>query len=194
MTARAEIRNLLRARGIHDPRVLAAIAAVPRDEFGVHAPEPLATAALAQALVLRTTDRVLEVGTGTGYLAAVLSHIGHHVYTIERVPELAQAARVRLDTLGYWGIDVRCADGSLGWPELAPFDAIVVTACGPFVPNALVEQLEVGGRLVMPILRGDDQSLVRITKLDDLRSTVTDLGPVAFVPLIGEKAWSQHQP
>jgi protein-L-isoaspartate(D-aspartate) O-methyltransferase len=206
-TAHHAMISLLRARGIHDPRVIAAMASVPRERFlaAQFAPlayadrplpidheqtisQPYIVAVMSNALELDGDDRVLEVGTGTGYSAAVLSRIASEVYTIERIPDLAETARTRLVELGYPNVTVKCADGSLGWPEHAPYDAIAVTAASPSVPQALLDQLAIGGRLVIPIGDEADQELLRIIRND--RAFVSErLGPVRFVPLIGAQAW-----
>lgn len=198
-----------RARGeITDERVLAAMAAVPREQF---VPEELASEAyvehalpigedqtisqpyvvalMTQALELSPNDRVLEVGTGSGYQSAVLRQLVEHVITIERLDALASAARERFEKLGLDGIDVEVADGTLGWPPGAPYDAIVVTAAGPVVPEALRAQLTLGGRLVMPVGRGGAQNLLRLRHRGPGIDVVDDLGPVAFVPLIGREGW-----
>jgi protein-L-isoaspartate(D-aspartate) O-methyltransferase len=147
--------------------------------------QPYIVALMTEALGLVASDRVLEVGTGCGYAAAVLAQIAERVYTIERKPKLAAEARYRLARLGYRTIEVRCGDGTLGWPEHAPYDAIVVAAAGPEVPVALCEQLEIGGRLVMPIENPHEQRLVRLTCLGPSEYRREELQPVVFVPLIG---------
>jgi protein-L-isoaspartate(D-aspartate) O-methyltransferase len=137
-------------------------------------------------------DKVLDVGTGSGYAAAVMSRMAARVYTIERHPELAETARRRLKRLGYDNVEVRCADGTLGWPEAAPFDAIVVAAGGPEVPRALREQLEVGGRLVIPVgIDGAGQKLLLVRRTAAGAFEEEDCGAVAFVPLIGEQGWRE---
>jgi protein-L-isoaspartate(D-aspartate) O-methyltransferase len=145
--------------------------------------QPYIVALMTQALALRADSRVLEVGTGSGYQAAVLAAITPHVWSIEARPELAEQAAERLKTLGY-PVQVRAGDGYLGWPEFAPFDAIIVTAATPDVPPALVDQLASGGRLVIPLGQpGGDQLLWSIEKLDgDLAAHC--LADVRFVPLI----------
>jgi protein-L-isoaspartate(D-aspartate) O-methyltransferase len=202
--------TLLRARGIHDPRVIAAMASVPRERFiaarlaGLaYADRPLPidheqtisqpyiVALMCNALELDGDDRVLEIGTGTGYSAAVLSRIAGEVYTIERIPDLAETARARLVALGYPNVTVKCADGSLGWPEHAPYDAIVVTAASPTVPPTLLDQLAIGGRLVMPTGSAHLQRLVRITRRDPIVYDQDDFGDVKFVPLVGAEGWPE---
>ena len=199
------------ARGVTDPAVLAAMGSVPREDFvareavafayddsplpiaeGQTISQPYIVALMAEAAEVGPADRVLEVGTGSGYGAAVLSRIAAEVFTIERHRGLADAARRRLSDLGYDNVEVRVGDGSLGWPDRAPFDAIVVTAGAPSrVPRSLLDQLAPGGRLVIPTgatLEG--QELVRIRRSGrgtELREE--SLGPVRFVPLIGAEGW-----
>jgi protein-L-isoaspartate(D-aspartate) O-methyltransferase len=154
--------------------------------------QPYVVAVMTEALGLRPDDRVLEIGTGSGYAAAVLATIAAEVYTIERLEGLAESARRRLAELGYANVQVRHGDGSLGWPEHAPYDAIVVTASGPDVPTALLNQLAVGGRLVMPVgSKFGRQRLVRIqrTAADSYRRE--NLEGVVFVPLIGAQGWPE---
>ncbi len=199
----------LRDRGIEDPRVLAAMAAVPREAFvapelaafayddrplpiaaGQTISQPYIVALMAEALQLRPGDRVLEIGTGSGYGAAVLAHLASHVDTIERLPSLADTARARLAALGHANVFVRCGDGTLGWIEHAPYDGIVVTAAGPGLPPTLCDQLAVGGRLVMPVGSRDDQELVRLTRVAAHDYRREELGGVIFVPLVGAQGWA----
>jgi protein-L-isoaspartate(D-aspartate) O-methyltransferase len=196
-------------RGIRDHRTVAAMASVPREAFvpddlrhqayadrplpiGVRQTisQPYIVAAMAEAARLSPGDRVLEVGTGSGYSAAVLAEIVAEVYTIERIASLAESARRRLADLGYTTVHVRLGDGSLGWPQHAPYDAIVVTAAGPHVPASLLRQLAIGGRLVMPVGPSHGQSLVRVTRKGDETYAREVLQEVAFVPLIGAEGWS----
>ena len=204
------VERQIAARGVRDERVLRAMREVPRHRF---VPAQLASAAyddralplacqqtisqpyvvalMIEALSLRASDRVLEVGTGSGYAAAVLSRIAAEVYTIERLAELADLARKRLAELGYGNVRVRIGDGSLGWPEAAPFDAILVSAGAPGVPKTLESQLAPGGRLVIPVGSADHgQSLLRITRLASDRLEREDLGEVQFVPLVGAEGWA----
>jgi protein-L-isoaspartate(D-aspartate) O-methyltransferase len=142
------------------------------------------------ALELKAADRVLEIGTGSGYEAAVLSRVVHEVYTVERHERLVAYARKRLAHLGYDNVQVRHGDGTLGWPEYAPYDGIIVSASGPFVPPSLLQQLALNGRLVMPV--GCDPShqvLVRYVKEAPESLFREELGLVAFVPLIGTEGW-----
>jgi protein-L-isoaspartate(D-aspartate) O-methyltransferase len=206
---RRMVERQLADRGIVDPRVLAAMAKVPRERFvaagqaslayrdgplpigeGQTISQPYVVARMTEALALRPTDRVLEIGTGSGYAAAVLAEIAAEVYTIERIPVLAERARARLAELGYATVHVLTGDGTLGWPEHAPYDAIVATAGGPRAPQALLDQLAIGGRLVMPV--GPDpyeQQLVRIVRASADGYEHEALEPVAFVPLIGAQGW-----
>jgi protein-L-isoaspartate(D-aspartate) O-methyltransferase len=202
------VADHLRRRDIHDPRVLAAFATVPRERFvpdalserayddaplpigeGQTISQPYVVAITAQALSLNGHERVLEIGAGSGYAAAVLAHLASEVYTVERHAELAEIARERLERLGYRNVHVKHGDGTLGWAEHAPFDGIVVAAGGPRVPKSLLDQLAIGGRLVMPVGRGYGQQLVRITRNAETEFVGEDLGAVQFVPLIGQEGW-----
>jgi protein-L-isoaspartate(D-aspartate) O-methyltransferase len=201
----------LRARGIADPAVLAAMADLPREAFvpvgsrsqayadaalpidaGQTISQPYVVALMTEALELAPGDHVLEIGTGSGYQAAVLSRCGAQVDTVERVAVLAEASVAVLGSLGVEGVEVHVGDGTMGWPDGAPYDAIIVTAGGPDVPAALVGQLAPGGRLVMPAGPEGRQRLVRVRRgTDGELAPVEDLGGVAFVPLIGEQGWSR---
>lgn len=196
----------LRARGISDERVLAAMAEVPREEFvpeaarrNAYADRPLAieegqtisqpfiVAIMAQAAAVEEHDRVLEIGAGSGYGAAVLGRLAEKVDSIERHPRLAGSAAERMARLGYDNVHIHTADGTLGLAAEAPFDVIIVTAAGPRVPEPLVEQLAPSGRLVMPLeQRFGHQQLVLVTREDDGTVAQQDLLGVAFVPLVGE--------
>jgi protein-L-isoaspartate(D-aspartate) O-methyltransferase len=199
----------LARRGIADSKVLDAFRSVLREAFvpselaefayedtplpigeGQTISQPYIVALTIQELGLRGGERVLEVGTGSGYAAAVLSRIASEVYTIERVASLAESAKERLARLGFANVDVHGGDGSVGWPQGAPYDAIVVAAAGPRIPDALREQLAVGGRLVMPV--GDahrTQRLIRVVRDGTDHFRETDLGGVVFVPLVGAQGW-----
>lgn len=202
----------LAARGLRDEIVLNAIKTVPREEFVpaelvefAYSDSPLPIAArqtisqpyivalMTAALELKPGDRVLEVGTGSGYAAAVLAEIAGEVFTVERHKILAETARVRLAQLGYENLSVLHGDGTLGWPEHAPFDAIVVAAGGPEVPATLKQQLAIGGRLVIPV--GQDlrsQKLLRVVRTGETEFREEDLGSVRFVPLIGAAGWENE--
>jgi protein-L-isoaspartate(D-aspartate) O-methyltransferase len=144
---------------------------------------------MIEALGVRPSDRVLEVGAGSGYAAAILSRLAERVYAIERHPALALAARDRLARLGYLNVDLRTGDGTLGVADAAPFDAILVSAGGPGIPGLLIDQLVPGGRLVIPVGKSREQRLLRIAKSVDGRAYQQDLGPVTFVPLVGDAGW-----
>lgn len=203
------VDHQLRRRGVSDPEVLAAMRTVPREQFvpreqihrsyddgplpigrGQTISQPFIVAIMAQLLQLATGDRALEIGTGSGYAAAVMSLIAKDVWTIERHEDLAIDARDRLARLGYDNVHVVQGDGSKGHPDAAPYDAIVAAAGSPKVPESLTEQLSVGGRLVLPVGPSRDaQTLVRLTKTED-GMTRDMLEPVRFVPLVGEEGWS----
>ncbi len=199
------VETQIAARGVRDPRVLAAMREVPRHLFvdaaqRAHAyddqPLPIAggtqtisqpyiVALMTELLDLQPDEKVLEIGTGSGYQSAVLARLAKHVYTIEILPELARAAAERLARLGYPNVPVREGDGYRGWPEEAPFDGIVVTAAPPRIPEPLLEQLAPGGRMVIPV--GDFfQELKVFAKDKNGRVTEKDILPVRFVPMTGE--------
>jgi protein-L-isoaspartate(D-aspartate) O-methyltransferase len=197
-------------RGVRDPAVLAAMRSVPREAFispgfeefayedsalpiaeGQTISQPYIVAAMVAAAELEEADKVLEVGAGSGYAAAVISRVAAKVFAIERHAALAQAARERMRVLGYGNVDLKTGDGSAGWPEQAPFDAIIVSAGGPKIPQALKSQLAIGGRLVIPVGPVDEQRLVRLTRIDDASFEQDDLGAVRFVKLIGTGGWAE---
>ena len=203
------IEKQLRRRGVHDAAVLAAMAEVPRHEFvsedvGAHAyddlplpigsgqtiSQPYIVAAMTAALHLRPGDRVLEIGTGCGYHAAVLSRLAKEVFTIERRPELASSASATLARLGYSNAHVHCGDGTLGLPELAPFDAILVAAAAPAVPKPLLAQLAEGGRIILPVGDTQHQELQLIEKRGDA-FPMKMLEGCRFVPLLGYHGWQE---
>jgi protein-L-isoaspartate(D-aspartate) O-methyltransferase len=208
------VETQIARRGVHNAAVLAAMAEVPREAFvmagseasayddaplpigeGQTISQPYVVALMIAAATVRPADRVLEVGAGSGYAAAVLSRIAGRVHAIERHAPLAIAARRRLAALRYDNVEVRAGDGSRGWPEAAPFDVIIVSAGGPRVPEALKRQLAVGGRLVMPV--GSDETLQRLLKMTRRSETdyvSEDLGGVHFVPLIGAEGWRGAPP
>ena len=199
----AMVREQLEARGIRDPRVLAAMRSVPRHEFvpavhrdaayqdrplpighGQTISQPYVVAAMTQSLALDGDEKVLEVGTGSGYQAAVLAEIAEQVFSIEIVEALAVSAREALERGGYQNVRVRVGDGYQGWPEQAPFDAIIVTAAPDHVPQPLVDQIAVGGRMVLPVGR-DIQELLLIKRTPEGVDRERLLG-VRFVPMRGE--------
>jgi protein-L-isoaspartate(D-aspartate) O-methyltransferase len=154
--------------------------------------QPYIVAFTAEALQLTPNDRVLDIGTGSGYAAAVLSRLAREVYSIERVDALCRSATERLSELGYDNVHVRCGDGTLGWPEHGPFDAIAVAAVGPQPPPALLEQLVIGGRLVMPIGPDGSQTLMRLTRTSRTGYSEEPLVDVRFVPLIGAQGFTRR--
>jgi protein-L-isoaspartate(D-aspartate) O-methyltransferase len=200
-------------RGVRDARVLEAMRRVPRERFvpehlaefsyedsplpieaGQTISQPYVVALMIEAAEVKPGHRALEIGTGSGYGAAVLSMIADQVYTIERHSDLAKAARKRFAALGYDNIEVRIGDGSYGWPEAQPFDAIIATAGGPHIPDTLRCQLASGGRLVMPVGETQrHQRLVKVTRTDGERYDEEDLGDVSFVPMIGAHGWRDDQ-
>jgi protein-L-isoaspartate(D-aspartate) O-methyltransferase len=212
-TARHGLVRSLQGSGIRDAAVLAAVDEVPREAFlppelahfayddaplpigeGQTISQPYIVALMAEAARLRPSDRVLEVGTGSGYAAAVFSRVAREVYSIERHASLAEQASERLAALGYRNVHVRVGDGTLGWAEHAPYDAILVAAGGPEIPPALQAQLAPGGRLVMPVGETPhSQQLIRLVRTNG-RVRKEDLGGVRFVPLIGQAGWSAADP
>jgi protein-L-isoaspartate(D-aspartate) O-methyltransferase len=202
------VAEQLAARGISDPRVLAAMRSVERHRFipaelHDHAyddgplpigaaqtiSQPYMVAITCEAAALRGTERVLEVGTGSGYQAAVLARLAREVYSIETIRHLYERARVIIDALGLANVYLGCGDGSEGWPEHAPYDAIVVSAAMPGIPRPLLEQLGPGGRLVAPIGEGDLQELVRISRNDGCWHEEY-FGECRYVPMTGKHGFS----
>ena len=196
---------------VQDERVLAAMSRVPRERFlplelrpyayedrplpigyGQTISQPLMVAIMTAALALREDDTVLELGTGSGYQAAVLSHLARRVVSVERVRDLAEAARQRLAELDYFNVEVHVASAVLGWPPGAPYDGIVVTAGAPRVPRALLSQLAMGGRLAVPVGDRRLQQLLLVTKTEG-GLDVRRLGECRFVPLIGRGAWPESE-
>ncbi len=194
-------------RGIRDPRVLKAVREVPRHVFvpdqdpqwayidapilvgwGQTISQPYIVALMSEALELKGEERVLEIGTGSGYQAAILSHLARHVCSIERIEGLARRAKETLEELGITNVKVVHGNGSIGLPEEAPFDAIIVTAAAPEVPKPLIDQLADRGRLVLPVGERDTQTLTKITRTGHTTRR-EDLGVCAFVPLIGSAGW-----
>jgi protein-L-isoaspartate(D-aspartate) O-methyltransferase len=204
------VEQQLAGRGITDERVLQVMREVPRHQFvpedlwdmayrdtplpigySQTISQPYIVAYMTQMLQLTPDDRVLEVGTGSGYQVAILSRLAEQVYTIERVEELAIRAEQVVKELGYDNITFRVGDGGYGWPEAAPFDAIIITAAAPEVPQPLVDQLAGGAPLLAPIGPTGYQELIRLTQQGE-RTQVENLVPVAFVPLVGEHGWRER--
>jgi protein-L-isoaspartate(D-aspartate) O-methyltransferase len=202
------VERQLRRRDIHDERVLAAMERVPRERFappelrgrayddaalpiggGQTISQPYMVAAICSALALRGPEQVLDVGTGSGYQAAVLAELAAEVDTIERIPELAEQARANLEAAGYGRVRVHLGDGSRGLPELAPFDAIAVAAAAPGLPQTLYEQLKPRGRLVVPVGDRGVQQLEVIVRSPEGPAVVHSV-PCRFVPLVGEEGFS----
>ncbi len=202
----AMVEQQIAARGVKDPLVLEAMRTVPRHRFvparyieqayadhplpigfGQTISQPYIVALMTEALALEPGEKVLEIGTGSGYQAAILAQMGMDVYTVEIIPQLAQRAEATLQELGYTNVRVRNADGYFGWPEHAPYDAIIVTAAPDHLPPPLPEQLKPGGRLVIPIgPPGAVQTLWLFEKSPEGALKATNLGPVRFVPLVRE--------
>lgn len=200
-------------RGVHDAAVLEAMRNVPREAFiapdfkelayedcalpiaeGQTISQPYIVGAMLAAAGLNKTGKVLEVGAGSGYAAAVLSRIAARVFAIERHAALTDAARGRMAALGYDNVELKTGDGSAGWPDQAPFDAIIVSAGVPAIPDALKAQLAVGGRLVIPVGPLDEQRLVRLTRTTQTSFERDDLDAVRFVKLIGAGGWEEPAP
>ena len=207
------VARQLRRRGIRDERVLEAMATTPREEFVPGVPtslayddralpidagqtisQPYMVARMTELLRVEPGDLVLEIGTGSGYQAAVLARLGAKVTTIERLPDLAEGARAKLRELGIEDVDVRLGDGSVGEPEGAPWDGIVVTAAAPAIPDPLREQLAVGARLVIPVGPRYQQDLVVVERRGPNDWQEWPDGAVVFVPLVGEGGWSDSEP
>jgi protein-L-isoaspartate(D-aspartate) O-methyltransferase len=204
------VATQIAARGVTDPAVLTAMRTVPREAFvppelvefayddmplpigeGQTISQPSIVALMTAALQPSPTDRGLEIGTGSGYAAAILHCIVQEVYTVERLERLYRLARRRLRRLGYHHVTVHHGNGTLGWPAHAPYDGIVVRAGGPTIPTPLQEQLTLGGRLVMPVgAQSTPQRLVRVTRVSATRFRQEDLGSVCFVPQIGAQGWA----
>ncbi len=199
------------ARGIKDPRVIAAMKKVPRHLFVEEAlqeqaysdhplpigekqtiSQPYMVALMTEALQLTGKERVLEIGTGSGYQTAILAEIALEVYSIERIRSLALKARKLLYELGYYHVEIKIFDGTVGWPEKSPFDAILVTAGAPEIPPPLYDQLALGGRLVIPVGDAYSQDLIRVTKTKGGQKK-EDLGGCRFVKLIGKYGWEDEE-
>jgi len=205
------ISDQLRRRDIVDPAVLAAFSEVPREAFvdaenaqwayedsplsigyGQTISQPYVVAMTAQALRLTGHEKVLEIGAGSGYAAAILSRLAREVHTVERIAELADSAAERLAHLGFHNVYVHHGDGTLGWPPAAPYQAIAVAAGAPRPPPSLLRQLAIGGRMVVPHGDAATQRLVRITRSSEDEYLEENLGAVRFVPLLGEEGWPVH--
>ncbi|MBI5250364.1 MAG: protein-L-isoaspartate(D-aspartate) O-methyltransferase [Desulfomonile tiedjei] len=202
------VQNQIIARGVRDKHVISAMESVPRHLFveeslqdeayddnplpigeGQTISQPFMVAIMTELLDLKDTDRVLEIGTGSGYQAAVLSRLCAWVYSVERVPALAERAKKTLVTCGYDNLSFKIGDGSQGWPEEAPFDGIIVTAGSPRIPGVLVDQLAEDGKLVIPVGNRFSQTLKRVTK-ERNGNKVQSFTGCRFVDLIGEHGWS----
>ncbi len=205
---RRMIEKQIIQRGITDKRIIDAISRIPRHLFveealqsqaysdfplpigeGQTISQPYIVALMTDAMELKGDESVLEIGTGSGYQAAVLSLLAERVFSVERVSKLASRARKLFDEMGLSNILIKIGDGSLGWPEHSPFDAILVAAASPDIPKALIEQIVIGGRLVIPVGSAFSQELLKIVKKDDKTFVKTKLGQCRFVKLIGEHAW-----
>ncbi|MCX6009725.1 MAG: protein-L-isoaspartate(D-aspartate) O-methyltransferase [Chloroflexi bacterium] len=206
--SRARLIDCL-SQEINDKRVLSVMSRIPRElfvppdycyaayedmplgiGFGQTISQPFIVALMTQALELKGGEKVLELGTGSGYQTAILAGLAKWVVSVERVPQLAESARQVLDKLGYANIEIHTAGEALGWPDGAPYDAIIVTAGAPHVPDALLEQLALGGRLVIPVGSRWEQDLLKVTRRKK-GNLVENLGGCRFVPLIGKGAWEE---
>lgn len=205
------VARQIEGRGIHDEAILQAMRTVPREDFVMDnyqqyayddtplpipghqtISQPYVVALMIRALRLKSTDRVLEIGTGSGYAAALLGQLAAEVHTVERLRQLVTFARQNLTKIGCTNVFVHHDDGTLGWPDKAPFDAIIVAAGGPEVPQSLKLQLLIGGRLVMPVGSSERrQDLIFLTREGEKDFRRANLGAVAFVPLIGEEGWKK---
>ena len=207
------VERHLKARGIDDPLLLEAMGTVPRETFvpehlqefvyedsalpiesGQTISQPYIVARMIELAEIKPGDKVLEVGAGSGYAAAVMSRMANKVFAIERHEELAKLAAARLKRLGYANAEIICADGTKGLAEEAPFQAIIVSAGGPHVPEALKQQLAIGGRLIVPVGEFGFQTLIRVRRTGEDSFEEEDFGAVAFVPLIGEEGWAEPEP
>jgi protein-L-isoaspartate(D-aspartate) O-methyltransferase len=204
------VDSQIRVRGIREPRVLKAMETVPRHLFvnealsdqayndnplpidgGQTISQPYIVALMTEAMGLKGNEKVLEIGTGSGYQTAILALLAEQVFSIDRLASLAGEARRLLESLNYYNVAIRVGDGTLGWKDEAPFDAVMVTAGAPNIPKKLVEQLTVGGRLVIPVGGRHSQALIKLTRLSEDINEVKkeDLGGCRFVDLIGEYGW-----
>lgn len=207
---RRMVERQVQARGILDPRVISAMLKVPRHKFVEAAlvsqaysdyplpigerqtmSQPYMVAAMTEALQLKGDEKVLEIGSGSGYQAAVLALMAERVFSVERVPALARKARLILNQNGFSKVNIRLTDGTYGWEDEAPFDGILVTAGAPAIPDAYIAQLAIGGRLVIPVGDRSDQVLQRLTKRAEGDYCIENLLDCRFVPLIGAKGWQE---
>jgi protein-L-isoaspartate(D-aspartate) O-methyltransferase len=208
---RSMIDSQLKSRGISSLEVLRAMSVVPREKFvssefieaayndgplsigsGQTISQPYMVAMMTEALMLRKNDKVLEIGTGSGYQAAVLQEIAANIYSVERISALAENAKALLVSLGYSDIAIKVGDGTLGWPEEAPFDAIIVTSGSPSVPETLMSQLTNNGRMIIPVGSMTHQRIIRITRTEG-NFNKEELLSCVFVPLIGEHGWRESE-
>jgi protein-L-isoaspartate(D-aspartate) O-methyltransferase len=205
------VERQIKGRGVKDPLVLQAMLTVPRHLFVEEAlqgqaysdfplpigekqtiSQPYMVAMMTEALLLKSGEKVLEIGTGSGYQAAVLARIASRVYTVERFPVLARRARRILDSIGCNNVNIRVSDGTFGWEEEAPFDAIIVTAAAPSIPQIYLKQMALGGRLVIPVGPLGSQVLKRVIRTGENDFEEEDLLYCRFVPLIGKYGWHEE--
>ena len=210
ISRRKMVSEQLKPRGITDEKVLKVMSELPRHLFvdeAFHAKayndtslpigykqtisQPYMVAFMTQSLCLTGSETVLEIGTGSGYQAAVLGKINRRVYSIERIEDLAKRARKTLDDVGCMHVNTRCGDGTTGWLEQGPFDRIIITAGAPKVPQAFLDQLAVGGWLIIPVGDADEQSLLKIVRMNETDYSETKLLGCRFVPLIGKNGWDK---
>lgn len=203
------VEEQVAGRGVRDERVLAAMRKVPRHEFLPQAmsgmayadnalpigenqtmSQPYMVGLMSELLALTGSERVLEIGTGSGYQAAVLAELCAKVYTVERIKVLAEKARAVLDRLGYRSVAIKVYDGTYGWKEMAPFDAVIVTAGSPEIPGTLLEQVKVGGRMVIPVGDRSGQRLLKVVRMEEGPVIETSISCM-FVPLIGAHGWKE---
>lgn len=208
---RRMVEDQIIGRGVTDPRVISAMLKVPRHKFVEEAlagkayqdaplpigekqtiSQPYMVAVMSEALMLDGSETVLEVGTGSGYQAAVLALLAERVFSLERIASLARRARKVLDSNGFSKVNIRLADGTVGWPAMAPFDGIIVTAGAPKVPQEYLDQLSIGGRLIIPVGDRDNQVLMRMTRVGAFDYDEEKMFGCRFVPLIGNQGWKQE--